>query len=456
MIQTDKDPIVAIATASGRGAIGIVRLSFDGQWNEKILATLFPGQTIEPRHAHLLPIKDARGQLLDYGIVLFFPSPQSYTGETVLEIQVHGGTVLVQMVLQTVLQQCATFGMRMARAGEFTERAYMNGRLDLAQAEAVADLIDATSTSAAYAATRSLTGEFSSRVSSIGNELNELRAYIEAILDFPEEELDNLRVGRIFERLESLQISLSNLIAQAHQGKILREGLSVALVGRPNVGKSSLMNYLAGDEVAIVTDIAGTTRDRIEHWVSLDGIPLCLIDTAGVRETEDLVEKKGIERTFQAIAKADIVLHLVDATGKVADSSAVLQRVLQHTRSDVKLLTIANKIDLNPDFVCTENELGISVRTGRGIRKLQKTLLHLVGMTSSPEGLFMARERHMQCLQTASRHVQQAVTLSQCDGGLELLAEELRFAGIAMGEILGEVSSDDILGMIFSKFCIGK
>lgn len=456
MMQTDKDPIVAIATASGRGAIGIVRLSFDEQWNDKILTTLFPDQKIQPRHAHLLPIQDARGNTLDHGIVLFFPCPHSYTGESVLEIQVHGGTVLLQMVLQNVLQQCAEIGMRMARAGEFTERAFMNGRLDLAQAEAVADLIDATSTSAAYAATRSLTGEFSKRVSVIGNELNELRAYIEAILDFPEEELDNLRIGRIFERLEHLQSRLITLISQAHQGKILREGLNIALVGRPNVGKSSLMNYLAGDEVAIVTDIAGTTRDRIEHWVSLNGIPLCLIDTAGVRETEDIVEKKGIERTFQAIAKADIVLHLVDATGTIDDGSAVLERVLQHTRSDVKLLTIANKIDLNPSYQCRPNELGISVRTGRGIRALQATLLRLVGMTSSPEGLFMARERHMQCLQKASHHVLQAVELSHCGGGLELLAEELRCAGIAMGEILGEVSSDDILGMIFSKFCIGK
>lgn len=460
MISSDKDPIAAVATAAGRGGVGIVRLSMPAALERAVLDRLFPGRTIEPRRATLLPFTDADGGLLDHAIVLRFPAPASYTGETVLEIQVHGGPVLMKLVLGTVFERCRNLGFRLAEPGEFTKRAFLNGRMDLAQAEAVADLIDAVSETAARAAARSLSGDFSKLVSDAGSGLDELRAYIEAALDFPEEEEDFLAQGRIAERILKVRADLELLLANASQGKVLRDGLTVALVGSPNVGKSSLLNALAGEEVAIVTDVAGTTRDRIEHWIAIDGVPLRIVDTAGVRETDDIVERKGIERALEAVSCADIVLHLVDASGEVGDSSEVLERVMQHTGRGAHLLTVVNKIDKATSDGSSDIDgdiARVSARTGEGLSELRSRLLELAGMTSSSDGLFIARERHLEALRAALAHVKAAeamIAAGSCMG--DLLAEELRLAGRELGGILGETTPDDLLGMIFSKFCIGK
>lgn len=456
-MQSDKDPIVAMATAAGRGAIGIIRLSFDPVWNDSILRALLGERKVLPRHAHLYPITDDSGQVLDRAIVLFFPAPASYTGESVLEIQIHGGPVLLQMVMRTVLEKCRFSGMRPARAGEFTERAFLNGRMDLAQAEAVTDLIEAASESAAQAAQRSLAGEFSQTVRSAGEGLDEVRAYIEAVLDFPEEELDPSVFADLSQRVEAVRTALSRLIRNAGQGKILREGIAVALVGSPNVGKSSLLNALAGEDVAIVTDIAGTTRDRVEHWVNVNGVPLRMVDTAGLRETDDIVEQKGIERTLEAMSKAEIILHLVDATGSVSDDEAVLETVRRHVRQDASVLCVANKCDLlKAGETIRPEALAISVKTGEGLPKLREELLRLAGMNTNTEGLFIARERHLAALERAREHTDWAVSRMQAGEGWELVAEELRLAGDALGEVLGKTLPDDLLGRIFSQFCIGK
>lgn len=456
-MHSEKDPIVAVATASGRGGIGIVRISAAPEQALGMLDALFPGRKPQARHAHLWPVRDVAGRLLDHAIVLWFPAPASYTGETVIEIQAHGGPVLMRMIVRTVLEKCVSFGVRPAEPGEFTKRAYLNGRMDLAQAEAVSDLIDAVSESAVNAATRSLTGEFSSLVHRAADECDELRAYVEASLDFPEEEVENLAEGRIFERTGGLLEAIYNILATARQGSVLREGVAVALVGSPNVGKSSLLNALAGEEVAIVTDIAGTTRDKIEHWITIDGVPLRIIDTAGIRETEDTVEAKGIERTLEAAARADLVLHLVDASGRIVDEAGVLKRVMSVVRRGVPLITVANKADeVAKNRTPFDGEVLISARTGAGLPELRRRLLELVGMGASTDGIFMARERHLECLRRAARHLEVALDMRTGFCMMELLAEELRLAGAALGEIRGETTPDDLLGMIFSKFCIGK
>lgn len=460
-MHSNKDPIVAVSTAAGRGGIGIVRLSCEGKLAPLFLVKLFGKTDIKPRYAHLLPFKDDRGELLDTCIVLYFQAPASYTGEAVIEIQAHGGPVLMQMILRACLKKCRDLGLRLAEAGEFTKRAFLNGRMDLAQAEAVSDLIDAVSESAAHAATRSLTGQFSLCIQHLGGQLNELRAYVEAILDFPEEEIDHLAEGRIFERIAECIRELEDLFSKAQQGKVLKDGVSVALVGSPNVGKSSLLNALAGDDVAIVTEIAGTTRDRIEHWVTIEGVPIKMIDTAGVRETNDVVEAKGIERTMQALTEADVVLHLIDASGDIFDDGKVLETVRSVVKATVPVITVANKIDKLSSVSTTQfeenaNKYFISVRTGQGLEALKKALLAVVNMQNSTDGLFMARERHLACLGEARAHLVAAADMRSEFCMIELLAEELRLAGKVLGEILGETTADDILGMIFSKFCIGK
>lgn len=457
IMHSDTDPIVAVATAAGRGGIGIVRVSAPPERAVGMLEALFPGRRAEPRHAHLWPVTDASGNLLDHAIVLWFPAPASYTGESVLEIQAHGGPVLMRMITRTVLEKCAAFGVRLAEPGEFTKRAFLNGRMDLAQAEAVSDLIDAVSESAVSAATRSLTGEFSNLVHAVADETDELRAYVEASLDFPEEEVENLAQGRIFERTEALLERIRTILATARRGSVLREGVTVALVGSPNVGKSSLLNALAGEEVAIVTDIAGTTRDKIEHWVTIEGVPLRIVDTAGIRETSDTVEAKGIERTLDAASKADLVLHLVDASGRIVDEENVLKRVMSVVRRGVPLVTVANKADeADPSRTPLPDEILISARTGAGLENLRRVLLESAGMSASTDGLFMARERHLDCLRRAQSHLEAALAMRTGFCMMELLAEELRLAGSALGEIRGETTPDDLLGMIFSKFCIGK
>ena len=456
MIHSDKDPIVAIATAAGRGGIGIVRVSFSKALDREMQTLLFDEETeLVARHAHLLPFKDEAGHTLDRAIVLFFPAPNSYTGESVIEIQAHGGPVLMKMILQAVLEKARSLDIRLAEPGEFTKRAYMNGQMDLAQAEAVADLIDAVSESAVQAAGRSLQGDFSRAVHDISAEVNELRAFVEATLDFPEEEIDHLQASHILSRIADVKTALEDVIDNARQGSVLREGVTVAIVGSPNVGKSSLLNALALQEVAIVTDIPGTTRDKIEHWVNINGIPVKMVDTAGIRETLDVVESKGIERTLAEIRKADVVLHLTDASGRVADDEVVLERVLSEVRKGVPLVNVCNKTDL----LATKksgNEFFISARTGEGLPALKDHLLQVVGMASSTDGLFMARERHLVCLKGALEHIRIAVEMGSDISMIELLAEELRLAGRCLGDILGETTSDDILGIIFGKFCIGK
>lgn len=458
-MHADKDPIAAISTGAGRGGIGIVRLSFTGK-DAEFIEALFGRRSLEPRRATLLTFRDVQGAKLDEAIVLYFPAPASYTGESVIEIQAHGGPVLMKLILRACLERCASLGLRPAEPGEFTKRAFLNGRMDLAQAEAVSDLIDAASESAARAAARSLSGEFSGRVREIGEHVDELRAYVEAMLDFPEEEIDHLAAGRIFERIDAVLGTLELVMREAKQGQVLREGIAVALVGSPNVGKSSLLNAFAGEEVAIVTDIAGTTRDRIEHWVAVDGVPVRMIDTAGVRETADLVESKGIERTRQSVAEADVVLHLVDASGAVPDDASVLATVMANLRKNAPLITVANKADkIGPaqlDNIRSLGRLPLSAKTGLGMDELKAALLKAVDMSSTTDGLFMARERHVACLRRAAEHLRTAEGMQGDFCMMELLAEELRLAGAALGDILGETTADDLLGIIFSKFCIGK
>ena len=338
MHHSDKDPIIAVATAAGRGGIGILRLSFGKALEAQIVGRLFGENcTLKARYAHLLPFLGTDGGVLDRAIVLLFPAPHSYTGESVLEIQAHGGPVLLSLIMRTCLEKCRDLGLRMAEPGEFTRRAFMNGRMDLTQAEAVADLIDAVSESAVQAAGRSLSGEFSNAVRDVDGNITELRAFIEATLDFPEEDIDVIGSEKVRTRLVQAETGIRAILENARQGQVLREGVTVAIVGSPNVGKSSLLNALAQEEVAIVTDIPGTTRDRIEHWVSLNGVPVKMVDTAGIRTTDDVVESKGIERTLVEIRKADVVLHLKDASGLIRDDTEVLDKVLKEVRHGVQM-----------------------------------------------------------------------------------------------------------------------
>lgn len=458
---SDKDPIIAVATAPGRGAVGIVRLSFGGALAPVVLGTLFPGRRIEARRAHLLPVADAEGALLDEAVVLYFDAPRSYTGEAVLEIQAHGGPMVLRLILRAALRKLSGIGLRIAEPGEFTKRAFLNGRLDLAQAEAVGGLIDAVSERSAQAAARSLTGEFSRAVRGAGALLDEARALTEAELDFPEEELDGLREEEILSRMKGARERIEALLATARRGAVLAEGLTVALVGAPNVGKSSLLNALAGEEIAIVTEIAGTTRDRIEYWTAFDGVPLRIVDTAGLRETEDVVERKGIERSMRAVSEADVILALTDASGRIADDEAALGRVREAVRPDAPLLVVANKADMAGEArlaaLRAAGAAVISAKTGAGLDELKARVLELTDMAGDTEGLFLARERHLECLRNAALHLGRAEEIAAAGFAMmELLAEELRLAGRALGEILGETDAEGLLDIIFSRFCIGK
>ncbi|MFU0842101.1 MAG: tRNA uridine-5-carboxymethylaminomethyl(34) synthesis GTPase MnmE [Eubacterium sp.] len=455
MIHSDKDPIIAPATPAGRGGIGVLRLSFAKELESAFVKALFGAETVlKDRYARYLPYYDGTGALLDRLIVLLYRAPHSYTGETVIELQAHGGPMLMSMLLKSALEKCRALSLRMAEPGEFTKRAFLNGKLDLAQAEAVADLIDAASESAVRAAGRSLSGEFSGAVRAVAGEVNELRAYVEAVLDFPEEEVDPLDYREIDRRADKAAEDLGRIIANARQGAMLREGVTAAIVGSPNVGKSSLLNALAQEDVAIVTDVPGTTRDRIEHWVSVGGVPVKIVDTAGIRETSDRVEAIGIDRALAAVRGADVVLHLRDASGQVPDDPKTLERVLAQVQPGVDVLTVFNKCDLCEN-AHEENGIYISARTGEGLGALKEKLLEKVGFRANAEGLYMARERHLECLRQAAEHLAAARSMS-ASATAELLAEELRLAGRALGMILGETTADDILGMIFSKFCIGK
>jgi tRNA modification GTPase len=465
-IEGSTQPIAAIATAAGRGGIGVVRVSGVGL-APVIDALLGPAQArrLAPRTALYGPFLDAQGDEIDRGLALWFPAPHSYTGEEVLELQGHGGPVVMQMLLERVLQAGAPLALRLAEPGEFTQRAFLNDKLDLAQAEAVADLIDASTGQAARSAARSLAGMFSREVHALLEPLIDLRMLVEATLDFPEEEIDFLQRADAVGRLARLQAMLAALLARARQGALLREGLDVVLAGEPNVGKSSLLNALAGAEVAIVTPVAGTTRDRVRQAISVRGVPLNIIDTAGLRDTDDEVERIGIARTWEAVAQADVVLHLVamDADG-CASNDVLAAAIAQKLPAGVPVLRVVNKIDragaparLERDAAGQPAEVWLSAREGQGVELLREALLELAGWQSTGESVFIARERHLAALRAAQAHLDRAAERAgQGDRQLDLFAEELRLAQERLGEITGEFSADDLLGVIFGRFCIGK
>ena len=445
---TNTDNIAAIATAPGRGGIGVVRVSGQGL---ATMATALTGRQLAPRFATFTPFLAADGTTLDQGIALFFPAPRSFTGEEVLELQGHGGPA----VLQSVLQRCLELGARLAQPGEFTQRAFLNDKMDLAQAESVADLIDATTEQAARSAMRSLQGEFSAAIHGAVSLLIELRMLVEATLDFPEEEIEVSDRQLCTDKLTALLLEVARIAGLAKQGSILREGAQVVLVGAPNAGKSSLLNRFAGEEVALVSEIPGTTRDSIRQALQVRGVPLHLIDTAGLRETADEVEKMGIARTQLVLTRADVVLVLQDESKQRAEPED--QVILANLPVKVPRLYLHNKIDLSGHAPGIENRNGethlfLSAKTGAGMEQLQEKLLETIGWHQET-GVFMARTRHLEALAIAGRHLE--VAKQQLDRP-ELFAEELRNAQEALNSITGEFTADDLLGEIFSRYCIGK
>jgi tRNA modification GTPase len=451
------DPIVAIATAPGRGAIGIVRAS--GRDLAPLIAGLC-GRPLSPRVAHYGPLLDAQGQALDQGLALHFPAPHSYTGEDVLEFQAHGGPVVLQLILARCLEAGRGIGLRLANPGEFTARAFLNDKLDLAQAEAVADLIDASTEAAARSAGRSLAGAFSREIEALAERIVHLRMLVEATLDFPEEEIDFLERAGARAQLADIRARLEAVLASARQGALLREGLRVVLAGAPNVGKSSLLNALAGAELAIVTPIAGTTRDRVSETIQIHGVPVHVIDTAGLRRATDEVERIGIERSWQAIADADAVLFLhdlsrIDDPGARADDAAIAAELTRAHAGEP--LHVWNKRDLAPERPLPGGALALSAQTGAGLDALREALLERAGAAHVPDGVFIARTRHVEALGRTREHLELAqFHADQRDTALDLFAEELRLAHQALGEITGQFTADDLLGEIFGRFCIGK
>lgn len=441
------DSIVAIATAPGRGGIGVVRISGINIGN---VAAGVIGVLPDPRKATLTQFYDEAGEVIDQGIAIYFPAPHSYTGEDVLELQGHGGPA----ILQLLLQRCLNMGTRLALPGEFTQRAYLNNKLDLAQAESVADLIDSSTAQAAKSAMRSLLGDFSRIIHELLAQLIELRMLVEAMLDFPEEELEQLDMSRRESMLNIIQSKLVNTLVLAQQGSLLREGAHVALIGQPNVGKSSLLNCLSGEDIALVSDIPGTTRDVIRQSIQMNGIPLHIIDTAGLRDSVDIVERMGIERTRSTIAKVDVILFMLDAELGFTDED---KKILLELPEATPHLFIINKIDINNTdikFVALNQKecVFLSAKTGEGILQLKEKLLSLIGWHQEA-GVFMARERHVRALKQALAHTNNAAKeLVRA----EFFAEELRLAQQSLNSITGEFTSDDLLGEIFSRFCIGK
>ena len=484
MLPCHHDPIVAIATAPGRGAVGIVRVSGQGLGG---LVQALCGRPLTPRHAYFGPFLDARGEAIDHGLALFFPAPHSYTGEDVLELQAHGGPVLLQLLLTRCLEAAQSPhpgartpgapgadaaqdglhragptclpGLRLAEPGEFTERAFLNDKLDLAQAEAVADLIDASTEAAARSAVRSLGGAFSREIEALRELLLALRVLVEATLDFPEEEIDFLQRADAHGRLARIQATLAQVLQRARQGVLLREGLRVVLAGQPNVGKSSLLNALAGAELAIVTPVAGTTRDKVQGSIQIEGVPLHLIDTAGLRDEDkaaDEAERIGMRRSWGAIEEADVVVFLHDLTrrGEPAYEAAECE-IVARLPVGVARLDVDNKADAVG--ATGQGALRLSALTGEGLEALRQRLLALAGWQPGGEGAFIARTRHLEALRATALHVDAAARCAaQGDGALELLAEELRRAHDALGAITGAVSADALLGEIFGRFCIGK
>jgi tRNA modification GTPase len=467
MLSRHHDPILAIATAPGRGAVGIVRVS--GKSLVALMQLLF-GRALPAREAMYLPFADAQGAPIDQGLAIYFPAPHSFTGEDVLELQAHGGPVVLQLLLARCLQAAQHTtpagaavlpGLRLATAGEFSERAFLNDKIDLAQAEAIADLIDASTEAAARSASRSLAGAFSQEIHQLRDALIHLRMLVEATLDFPEEEIDFLRKADAQGQLHRLQQRLHAVSQRAQQGALLREGIKVVIAGQPNAGKSSLLNALAGAELAIVTPIAGTTRDKVQQTIQIEGVPVHVVDTAGLLESADEVEKIGIERAWDAIEGADAVLFLHDLTRAnapdyQAGDAAIAAAMARKVSARVPVLDIWNKADAS-DTALPAAGLVLSAKTGAGLDALRRELLKLAGWQPGAEGVYMARERHVQALQQVASHLEFASAhLAAQAQSLDLLAEELRLAQNALNQITGEFSSDDLLGVIFSSFCIGK
>lgn len=450
------DTIVAQATPPGRGGVGILRVS--GPLCDTVAAAVL-GKLPRVRYAEYLPFLDDNGRVLDQGIALLFKAPNSFTGEDVLELQGHGGPVVMDMLLRRILKLP---GVRTARPGEFSERAFLNDKLDLAQAEAIADLIEATSEQAARSALHSLQGEFSRRITALVEDVTRLRIYVEAAIDFPEEEIDFLSDGKVARDLYAIIDDLAAVQNEAKQGAILREGMKVVIAGRPNAGKSSLLNALAGRESAIVTEIAGTTRDVLREHIHIDGMPLHIIDTAGLRETEDAVEKIGIERAWAEIIQADRVLFMVDGTTTSAvDPHEIWPDFIDRLPPQLGLTVIRNKADLTGEMLTTTEEHGhpvfrISAKNGLGLEALREHLKQCMGYQSNVEGGFMARRRHLEAIALAEEHLQLAKVQLEVYAAGELVAEELRLVQEYLSEITGAFSSDDLLGRIFSSFCIGK
>jgi tRNA modification GTPase len=446
--MTDNQTIAAIATASGRSGIGVVRVSGP---DLVTLSKSLTGRALQPRDAVLTTFRDSSGEAIDTGIAIYFRAPRSYTGEDVLELQGHGGPVVLRMLLQ----RCLELGARVAEPGEFTRRAFLNGKLDLAQAEGVVDLIDAATAEAARCALRSLQGDFSERIEGLSSTLIELRALVEATLDFPEDEVEVLDRAGIRAGLDHVHANLKILLAGARQGSLLRDGLHVVLAGRPNVGKSSLLNRLVGDEVAIVTDIPGTTRDVLRQTIEVHGIPVQITDTAGLRDPMDPVERIGVDRAWNAISGADIVILLVDAAAGFGDAD---REILQRAPTDVPCVRVMNKIDLLRRASCVETAASetvvwLSAKTGEGIDGLRSTIAAVAGWVGRTDSVFLARERHLVALRDADRHLAAA---AEDEMHIELLAEELRLAHQCLSVITGEFTADDLLGVIFGRFCIGK
>ncbi len=468
MKAANQDPIVAIATAPGRGGVGIVRVS--GPDLAPLIDTIC-GRPLNPREATYLVFRAADGSPIDQGLALYFPAPNSYTGEDVLELQAHGGPVVMQLLLarcieaakedQTKEKSAGLAAMRLARPGEFTERAFLNDKIDLAQAEAIADLIDASTEAAARSASRSLIGEFSREIENLRERLIHLRMLVEATLDFPEEEIDFLQKADAQGQLKRLQEQLGRVLQHARQGALLREGIKVVMAGQPNVGKSSLLNALAGAELAIVTPVAGTTRDKVQQTIQIEGVPLHVIDTAGLRESHDEVEKIGIERAWNEIRGADAVLFLHDLTRQLDESylnadHEIARQLAEHLPPQVTVLNIWNKADALSGQAA-QQPLSLSAKTGEGLDVLRRKLLEIAGWQADAEGLFIARQRHVQALRQVQSHLAMAADhLKATVPALDLLAEELRLSQNELNQITGEFSNEDLLGVIFSSFCIGK
>ncbi|MDP9601660.1 UNVERIFIED_ORG: tRNA modification GTPase [Variovorax paradoxus] len=468
MLARTSDPIVAIATASGRGAVGIVRVS--GARLAPLVDAIC-GRSLKPREATYLPFRDADGEPVDHGLAIHFPSPNSFTGEDVLELQAHGGAVVLQLLLARCLEAAAEPdpitgrprlpGLRVAEPGEFSQRAFLNGKIDLAQAEAIADLIDASTEAAARSAGRSLSGAFSREIHTLRDALIHLRMLVEATLDFPEEEIDFLQKADAAGQLAKLQLQLAAVQQRARQGALLREGIKVVIAGQPNAGKSSLLNALAGAELAIVSAVAGTTRDVVSQTIQIHGVPLHVADTAGLRESSDEVEQIGVARAWGQIESADAVLFLHDLTRAhledyAAADAEILAGLRQKLPASVPVLDVWNKQDAAPT-AHAEQGIALSAKTGLGIEALREQLLAMAGWQAVPEGVYLARARHVQALARVETHLALAADhLAAQAQLLDLLAEELRLAQNALNEITGEFGADDLLGVIFSRFCIGK